>query len=214
MMVPDILRTAKLFTDLPKAAQEALLQTMQPREFAPEEWIVREGEAGDSLFVVTAGVVSVLKQCGAVMLELLDLLRPGEMFGEMSLFLSAPRSASVQAVLPTTCYVLEFSRFEDFVAHHPKAGQHLYRHCIAELAERLRSATERLEQTHTRQALRIADPAEAIPSGVAPDFGARLAVIQGMGELLATAPLSAPEQQRCRTMLAEQLAALQQQMIA
>jgi CRP-like cAMP-binding protein len=61
------------------------------------ELVVREGAEGDSLFLVLSGQVSVWKQVedGRV-LPVADL-GEGQVFGEMTLFLNAPRSASVRA---------------------------------------------------------------------------------------------------------------------
>lgn len=204
------LQDIPLFAELPPAALTELAQHMTVQTFTPEAWIVREGDAGDSLFIVTHGVVSVLKSGGGVMMELLDLLRAGDLFGEMSLFLHEPRSASVQAVMETTCAMLTYAQFESFQAKHPAAGQMLYRRCIAGLAERLRDATNRLDPLRGADALRISADVNQTPALLPEAFGARLALIQGMGELLATAPLAPHEQERCRAVLREQLAALQQ----
>jgi CRP/FNR family cyclic AMP-dependent transcriptional regulator len=61
------------------------------------ETIVRQGEMGDSMFVIQQGNVEVLREEAGETFRLTSL-GPGELFGEMSLCEKAPRSATVRAV--------------------------------------------------------------------------------------------------------------------
>ena len=61
------------------------------------EPIVRQGEMGDSMFVIQQGNVEVLREEAGRTFRLTSL-GPGELFGEMALFEKAPRSATVRAV--------------------------------------------------------------------------------------------------------------------
>jgi small-conductance mechanosensitive channel/CRP-like cAMP-binding protein len=76
--------------------------------FAPGEAIVREGEAGDCLYQLLAGRVEVLKAVGAGRQVAVRQLEPGELFGEMTLLLDAPRSATVRAL--EECRLLQLDR--------------------------------------------------------------------------------------------------------
>lgn len=66
------------------------------KKYEDGEMIVKQGEKGDTMFVVQQGRVEVLVdgQGGAVVLSVLEA---GEVFGEMALFTRKPRSATVRA---------------------------------------------------------------------------------------------------------------------
>jgi CRP-like cAMP-binding protein len=76
--------------------------------FAPGEAIVREGESGDCLYQLLAGQVEVLKAVGAGRQVSVRQLGPGEHFGEMTLLLDQPRSATVRAL--EECRLLQLNR--------------------------------------------------------------------------------------------------------
>jgi type IV pilus assembly protein PilB len=113
---------------------------MVRREFAPQSVIVREGGAGDAAFVILNGLVAVRRRDKDSGLEFtLTELRPGEMFGEMALLTGKPRTATVVALEPTTCAVLERSNFEQVLRAHPMLAMLL----TAVMADRLERANQR-----------------------------------------------------------------------
>jgi small-conductance mechanosensitive channel/CRP-like cAMP-binding protein len=104
--VPSILARG-LFANLSEEQQRLLLETSQSPGFGPGEVIVREGAEGESLYVVLAGRVEVSKDLDGQPV-LVRQLGVGEVFGEMTLFLDAPRSATVRAV--EECRLLRVGR--------------------------------------------------------------------------------------------------------
>ena len=86
-----------LFAELDGQQLAQLVRDSRVETYGTGELVVREGAEGDSLFLVLSGQVSVWKQVedGRV-LPVADL-GEGQVFGEMTLFLNAPRSASVRA---------------------------------------------------------------------------------------------------------------------
>ena len=80
----------------------------RPREYAPQQAIVKEGGPGDAMFFITSGRVEVRKKDPNTGIDfLLSELRAGMSFGEMALLTGKPRVATVVAVEPTTCSVLD-----------------------------------------------------------------------------------------------------------
>lgn len=75
--------------------------------FAPGEAIVREGESGDCLYQLR-GRVEVLKAVGPGRQVSVRQLGPGEHFGEMTLLLNQPRSATLRAL--EECRLLQLDR--------------------------------------------------------------------------------------------------------
>jgi CRP-like cAMP-binding protein len=108
-----------LFSDLPHAAFIELLVKMKMREVAPGQIIVREGQPGDSLFVVAHGQVRVTRRNDRGQAVLLARLRDGAFFGEMALLQPGPRTASVTAEADTQ--ILEISKplLDEVIAHYP-----------------------------------------------------------------------------------------------
>jgi len=102
--------------------------------------LIREGEEGDSLFIVLSGRVKVYASNDAGREVVIDFHGPGEYVGEMSLD-GAPRSASVVTTEPSTCAVVSRARFREFILAHPDFALHL----IGKLIQRTRLATENMK---------------------------------------------------------------------
>ena len=66
-------------------------------EFPPNEYIFREGEDGDKMFVVLEGQVIISKQISSAGEEALAFLERGDYFGEMALIDQQPRSADARS---------------------------------------------------------------------------------------------------------------------
>jgi serine/threonine-protein kinase len=67
------------------------------RELAPGEHVIREGERGDEVYIVASGRVQVYRTIDGVRVDLREM-GPGEVFGEMAILTSSPRTASVVAL--------------------------------------------------------------------------------------------------------------------
>ena len=92
------------------------------------ETLVREGEAGDSLYIICQGSVRVTR--GG---ETLDVLSIGGCVGEGAILTKAARTATATAVEDTCLYALERHQFQSIIEHHP--------HVKAALSELHRSRT-------------------------------------------------------------------------
>jgi CRP-like cAMP-binding protein len=79
------------------AAQTLLAGEGKVRDFAPGEWIVREGEEGHSFFILARGDVEVIKHAGSPKAVTLARLPCGAFFGEMCIVEPMTRAASVRA---------------------------------------------------------------------------------------------------------------------
>ena len=73
---------------------------MTKRHFMPDEVVIREGDIGHELFLVSEGAVTVERGGGEV-----ARLGPGEFFGESALMSGARRNATVVAADPVEAYV-------------------------------------------------------------------------------------------------------------
>lgn len=88
-----------------------LAEFMHSRLFALGEYLCREGDAGDELFIIVEGQVAIIKEAGVPSPLVLNFRGPGEMIGEIALLTGAKRTASVLAVKDTTVGVIEREAF-------------------------------------------------------------------------------------------------------
>jgi small-conductance mechanosensitive channel len=101
------LRPLSVLAPLSDAQIEQLARSASLQRFTAGETLVRQGEAGDSLFVLKSGRVRVDKQLSHGATVSLAHLGPDEFFGEMSLLTGEPRSASVIAETETEVVIVE-----------------------------------------------------------------------------------------------------------
>ncbi|MGZ4790049.1 MAG: ATPase, T2SS/T4P/T4SS family, partial [Terriglobales bacterium] len=133
------LQRIKLFSTLSPEECQQVVKRMKRRDFPPQMMIVREGQPGNSMFFITSGLVEVRKKDPNTGIDfLLSEMGPGQNFGEMSLLTGKPRTATVTAIQPTTCAVLEQPDFQNVLMQYPKIGLAL----TQILAERLEEANK------------------------------------------------------------------------
>ena len=133
------LQKIRLFSGLPYEECLLIESHIRVREFAPQQTIVKEGGPGDAMFFITSGAVEVRKKDPNTGIDfLLSELKAGTCFGEMALLTGKPRVASVVAVEPTSCSVLEQTAFDEVLLTSSKVGLAMSR----VLAERLDEANQ------------------------------------------------------------------------
>jgi small-conductance mechanosensitive channel/CRP-like cAMP-binding protein len=104
----SLLSRNPLFGDLSEEEMLQLATSTRCLRFAPGELVVREGNRGDSLFQVVQGLVEVLKNQDDAEPFRVACLKPGDVFGEMSMLTDTNRSATVRAL--EECVLLEVTR--------------------------------------------------------------------------------------------------------
>ncbi len=110
------------------------------RSYAAGAHILKEGDKGDSLYVILSGKVKVYVSDRDGRDMVLDFHGPGDYVGEMALD-GKPRSASVIAVEPTTCSVVTRETLRNAIAANPDVAMSL----IGTLIERARIATDNVK---------------------------------------------------------------------
>lgn len=109
------------------------------REFAQGDDLMRQGAEADSLYVILAGRVSVVREHPQLSAPiLLAELGPGEIVGEMGLLDGEPRSATVAALEDTITVEVPGPALAECVAKYPD----LYASLVKLLSKRLRSTNE------------------------------------------------------------------------
>ncbi len=137
-MTDDVLRQAPLFSGLDDEAAAALEASMSPASLRRGEILFNEGDDGDQLYVVIDGKVKLGRTSPDGRENLLAILGPGQMFGELSFFDPGPRSATATAVTDVELKSLGHAALSPVLNAHPDVAHAL----LNQLAGRLRRTNE------------------------------------------------------------------------
>ncbi|HJW24660.1 MAG TPA: cyclic nucleotide-binding domain-containing protein [Rhodocyclaceae bacterium] len=107
-----VVRNVPLFSGLDEGELERLSRVARRRRAERGEYIVREGESTDFLYILLAGRAKVTNSDEDGKEIILALLGPGEFFGEMGLIDDSPRSADVVAQEPCELLILGSGEFQ------------------------------------------------------------------------------------------------------
>ena len=101
------LKSCTLFQGLSDKQLKTIAEELSEISAAKGEYVIRENEVSDNIYIIKSGTVSVSKLDHESNQSMhLGYLGAGEVIGDMTLFDNAPRSASVMAVEPTDLFVL------------------------------------------------------------------------------------------------------------
>jgi CRP-like cAMP-binding protein len=136
--VADLPRTAPLFAGLGDEAWAALTARLSERRLDRGDHLFREGDPGDALHVVVDGKVKICRTAADGRENVIAVLGPGDLLGELALFDAQPRGATATAVTPAVLATLSAGDFHAWLGEHPGVALGLLR----ALAERLRQTNE------------------------------------------------------------------------
>jgi CRP/FNR family cyclic AMP-dependent transcriptional regulator len=148
----ELLAEIPIFEGLSDADREALAARMTEAVYPPGTTIFAKGDAGSSMYLVLSGAAQIFlppPEPGGDPVVLKDV-RTGEYFGELALFDSKPRSASVVATVQTV--LLELTR--DEFAEHLSRSKTAALAILSEMAERLRETNAMLGQRAATNAVK------------------------------------------------------------
>jgi NTE family protein len=114
----DFLARAPIFAGLPVEVRGEIAKSSREVQLAAGEWLFREGEEGDALFVIRAGRLEVVSGEGKVM----RVLGRGAVLGELALITSSPRSASARAARDTDLIAIDRSDFQKLLKGSPEVA--------------------------------------------------------------------------------------------
>src|SRR3954464_1502674 len=98
-----------LLSSLPDEDRQQIVSAARHRSFARGEVLVHEGDPADSLHLISSGRVAVRVSTPSGERATLNILSPGDYFGELSLVRRGgdhSRSATVVALEPTETLVI------------------------------------------------------------------------------------------------------------
>lgn len=136
----ELLRSVPVFAELAPEALDQVAATAVPRSFAAGEMVFREGDEGDTCYVVGAGRVRAVREHPDGRAITLATFGPGEMFGELALLDRECRSATVEAVEDSDAVAILGSDMRRVLREDPEIALEL----LVALGRRLRESNERL----------------------------------------------------------------------
>jgi CRP/FNR family transcriptional regulator len=140
MTLVEALRSVPLFSGLSSKQLESIRRVSQTREFGKEALLFREGEQGDSLYLVLSGRVKAILMAEDGREVILAFLGPGELVGEMALFdPEERRTATVVTAEPSSLLILSGRQFMEVILQNPSIALSI-----------LRTLTRRLKDTSSR----------------------------------------------------------------
>ncbi len=112
-----------LFSDFTASELSAVLGQLKHQTFPSRATIVKEGDPGDSLFVLSQGRVRVVGTGpGGKPIELAEL-GEGDFFGEVALLTGKPRTATIACLEETEVLELNRADLEELERRHPRIRQ-------------------------------------------------------------------------------------------
>ena len=162
-----------LFSRLGDGDMDALLACASLQSTDAGTLLFQKGDAGDCLFGVLEGRVKIFVLSGTGREVVLNIMGPGDVFGEIALLDGSPRTASAETACPARLLRIEKAAFWNLLAERPAATQMI----MAVLCERLRWVSEAYEgalfhQLSSRLAQKILLLAASF--GVAEEAGCRV----------------------------------------
>jgi len=170
-----IFRSHPFLSAIADAEREALFRHVVVKRAGAKQVLFRKEQPGDGLYAILSGRIDFTVDSAAGKQLILNVLGPGEFFGEIALLDGKGRSATAVAREPSDVAFIARADFLSFVNRRAEAMLHI----IELLCSRIRRATDHIEDSTfldlptrlSKQLLRLVD-------GQAPHSGARIRISQ------------------------------------
>jgi CRP-like cAMP-binding protein len=140
--VVELLGRVPAFSTLEPADLQRIAELALPRHFEPGEVVFREGDASDTCYVVREGHARAVRTHGDGRTITLATFGPGDIFGELAMFEDERRSATIEAIEPTSVVGVLGPDMRRLMKRHPEIAARL----VIALGRRLREMNERLSR--------------------------------------------------------------------
>jgi CRP-like cAMP-binding protein len=116
-----------------------LLERMKRISYRPGDIIIKEGDIGDSFYLIDSGRVAVISEKDNH--KIIGVIEEGDFFGELALLTQKPRTATVKAETDATLYQISKKDFDEITQRYPTINGFL----LSRLYDRIKSAYGQLE---------------------------------------------------------------------
>jgi uncharacterized membrane protein len=180
---PHLLDAIPLFASMDDDERTALAAIMDEVNFTAGQVIYRETELGGTLYILLSGEVEMSIADDAGKKVVIDVLKPGEFCGELSLLDGGNRSATVTATQPTRTLVLKREHLVDLLMKRPHMAQDM----MMWLVKRIRRTDGLLRHRVSRDPNEVIEERETFGNRVADkvaSFGGSWAFISLFGVVM------------------------------
>jgi CRP-like cAMP-binding protein len=139
-MDTNVIHFAPLFAGIDPGTTQVLIDKMAQVRLGKGDVLFREGQPGDRFFIVTSGKMKLGRKASDGRENLLAVLGPGEMIGELTLFDPGARTATATALTAAELSALTHGELIAWIEQNPRVAKHL----LQALARRLRRTNESL----------------------------------------------------------------------
>ena len=139
--IRELLASVELFGEMNEEEIDDLTALAQIKQLEKDNTIFHAGDPADAVFVVASGRVKVVITSSDGKEFILTVLGAGQVFGEMALLESAPRSASVVTLSAVEVLIISRTDFQRLLESNPRISLRL----MAILSRRLRRANSKME---------------------------------------------------------------------
>ena len=140
--VVELLGRVPAFETLQRGDLERISEVAVPRRFEPGQLVFREGDDSDTCYIVREGHARAIRSHADGRAITLATFGPGDIFGELAMFEDERRSATVEAIEPTSVVGVLGGDMRRLMSEHPGIAMRL----VVALAGRLRETNERLSR--------------------------------------------------------------------
>ncbi|MBN8228284.1 cyclic nucleotide-binding domain-containing protein [Corallococcus macrosporus] len=140
-----VLKKVALFEGLTQGQLAKVARIAQPRTHVAGDYLFREGDAGQDMFILADGKVRISKSVPGIGEEALAILEPGQYFGEMAVIEDSPRSADAIAHTSCTVWVIERAKLDQLMFTDKDLAYVLLWTFVRTLSERLRETNDKIK---------------------------------------------------------------------
>jgi CRP/FNR family cyclic AMP-dependent transcriptional regulator len=134
--------TESFFFKLTDDERKLVTARMHKESFSMGQYVFKENDGGERLYVVEKGMVSLIKSIGGDLNKTILLAPEGSIFGEFSFIDGSTRSATALVAGETVLLSLDRKDFDALIKEQPAIGAQLYNNLLLTLTERIRRTSE------------------------------------------------------------------------
>jgi CRP/FNR family transcriptional regulator, cyclic AMP receptor protein len=123
----EVLARSGMLQGVAPGAISALAQQLWPVDFRRGHTVFAEGEPGDCLYIVITGKVKIGRRSPDGHENLLTIMGPSDMFGELSIFDPGPRTSSATTITDARAVSMDRETLRAWIADRPETAEQLLR---------------------------------------------------------------------------------------
>ena len=130
------------FSHLNEDEKKLLIESMRKESYTLGQYVFKQNDVGERLYVVEKGAVSLIKSIGSDLDKTVLIAPEGTIFGEFGFIDGLPRSASALVAVDTVLLSLDRKDFDALFDRFPGIGRKVYNNLLLTVTQRMRQTSE------------------------------------------------------------------------